>query len=179
MHKDTGVKKLLILALAPNTQENYKNISLLWKILNINSCNGTKATDLKLANILTGQMTHACNYPCTWCYAEKNNLLVCGERRTIGNSSSNYQEWFKSGGVRKAKKFKNCVNPPIFCYPEDTEILDIIAPPELHLMIGSFNTVLNHMLIEYEDFVAEWTENFEKDISRYGASFNGNYVNLF
>lgn len=53
--KDTGVKKLIVLAIAPNAQENYENISRLWDLLQINHFSGIIATDP--ANILLGIMT--------------------------------------------------------------------------------------------------------------------------
>ena len=50
--KDTGVKKILVLAMAAKTQENYKNVLELWKILKINNNTGSVATDFKLVNQL-------------------------------------------------------------------------------------------------------------------------------
>ena len=35
--KENGVKKLFVLALAPNIQENYTNVLKLWNLLNINT----------------------------------------------------------------------------------------------------------------------------------------------
>ncbi|CAH1099096.1 unnamed protein product [Psylliodes chrysocephalus] len=105
--KDSGVKKLIVIAIASNTQENYSNIAKLWSLLKINEFTGVIATDLKLANILLGIMTHASSNPCTWCYAQKGHLDKPGLDRTIGNSLQHYQEWFEAGAVRKdAKKFK-------------------------------------------------------------------------
>ena len=131
--KDSGVKKIFVLAIAPGVQENYENISILWSLLKINELDCSVAADLKLANILMGIMNHSCKFPCTWCYAEKGKLEKCGEDRTIGNSLSNYQNWLNTGAIKKdAKKFKNCVNPPLFNGPQDKKILTIITPPQLH-----------------------------------------------
>lgn len=63
--KDSVVKKLLMLGIVQYTQENYKNVSELWKILDINKFLGTIATDLKLANIMLGIIRSASLYPCT------------------------------------------------------------------------------------------------------------------
>lgn len=71
--KDSGVNKLFIIALT-QCSENYNNVSLLWSELNINDFLGTIATDLKLANIISGIMSHSSSFPCTWCYAKKMNL---------------------------------------------------------------------------------------------------------
>ena len=51
---NSGVKKLIIICLAPSTQENYENISLIWSALNINEFLGVVAADIKLLNIMCG-----------------------------------------------------------------------------------------------------------------------------
>lgn len=63
--KDSGVKKIFIIFLAPSTQENYTNISIIWESLKLNEILGTISTDLKLANILTGSMISSSTHPCT------------------------------------------------------------------------------------------------------------------
>lgn len=68
--KDSGVNKLLILALAPNSLENYKNVQFE-SALSINQLRGTMTTDLKLTNILVDIMSHSCIYPCTWVHCKK------------------------------------------------------------------------------------------------------------
>ena len=175
--KDSGVKKLILLAVAPNTQENYGNIKKLWSELNINDLIETIATDLKLANVLIGIQSHSCSYPCTWCFGQKNKLHELGEYRIIGNSLVNYENWSKAGAIKKeAKKFKSCVNPPILNGPKDKKILSFISPPELHLMIGALNTLVNHMLDEFEDDAKFWIEKCgaERELIYCGSSFNGN-----
>ena len=88
--KDSGVKKIFILALAPYAQENYENVHQLWNMLSINQFSYTIATDLKLGNILAGLMSHSSMYPCTWCFVNKKELHERGEFRTIGNCLFNY-----------------------------------------------------------------------------------------
>lgn len=74
--RDSGVKKLFIIGLAESTQENYENVSQLWSEIDINKCNGTISTDLKLANIAAGLMPHSSLFPCTFCIANKNELTA-------------------------------------------------------------------------------------------------------
>lgn len=85
--KDSEVKKLILVALAPNIQENYKNIFMLWKISKINDLREYYvASDLKMINILLGLMSHASMHPCSWCIADKNNLHRSGRfYTTLGN----------------------------------------------------------------------------------------------
>ena len=106
--KDTGVKQLFILAVVPNSQENYDNVDQLFSALKISPFNGTIATDLKLANILAGIMSHSSLHPCTYCYAEKDELDSCGELRSPENVLLNYERWLieGKGSKKKAKLFQ-------------------------------------------------------------------------
>ena len=87
--KDSGVKKLFVIGLAQATQENYDNVVQLWFMVGINNFDATIATDLKLANILVGIMSHSGSLPCTWCYAQKSKLDSEGELRTTSNHKRN------------------------------------------------------------------------------------------
>ncbi|KAJ8679232.1 hypothetical protein QAD02_015019 [Eretmocerus hayati] len=112
--RDSGVKKLLILAVVENAQENSENVRKLWKSLKLDELDFTIATDLKLANILAGLMSHSSTCPCCWCDVEKDNLSRCGNYRTWEDCEDQFKKWQKSGSNKKqAKKFKNCVNEPI------------------------------------------------------------------
>lgn len=174
---DSGVKKLFILALAQSTQENYENVLQLWSAININNFDGTIATDLKLANIMTGIMSHSSMHPCTWCVANKNNLSERGPFRTIGNVVQNCNDWCDAGKIKAyANQYMNCINPPIFKKDENTIILDIIPPPELHLMLGVVNTLFNHMLEEFKDEALLWAKScfVVREVYRGCSGYNGN-----
>lgn len=95
--KNSGVKKLFMLAIVQSTQENYNNIKILWDRLNINQFlsaerNGTITMDLKLANIICGLMNHASTHPCTWCVSKKNNFELDAELRTITRRLNNFKQ---------------------------------------------------------------------------------------
>lgn len=65
---------------------------------------------------------------------------------TIGNIKENYNEWLAAGGEKETAKFHmNCIHPPIFDGEEDTLILQIIPPPELHLLLGVVNGLFDHI----------------------------------
>ena len=149
----------------------------LWSELGINDFEGTIATDLKLANILVGVMSHSSLHPCCWCYANKNNLQQVDEYRTIGNGLKNCKEWHDaSGDKNKAKSYKNCIYPPIVQTSEDTLIMDIILPPELHLLLGIVNTLFSHMMKVFEKVANEWEERcyVEREMTHGSPSFKGN-----
>ena len=90
--KDSGVKKIFIIFIAPSTQENYTNVAIIWETLKLNEVLGTVSTDLKLANILTGLMTSSSSHPCTWCDSFMKNLDSCGLYRTVKKL---YEKLFK------------------------------------------------------------------------------------
>lgn len=175
--KDSGVKKILLIGLVPQMQENYDNIVKLWSLLKINDLKGTIATDLKLANILTGIMSHASSFPCTWCIAPKNQLDSSGIYRTIGSCLKNNAAWEKIGGSKcNAKMYKSTVHPPIFTGQDETLILDIIPPPELHLLLGAVNTIYKSMLTECETDSLAWAKkcNVNREFVHGSPAFVGN-----
>lgn len=103
--KDSGVKKIFILAAVTNPQENYDNVKHLFSALGINYFKGTIATDLKLANILVGIMQHSSSYPCTYCFARSDQLNSCGQLRSSKNVYMNYQNWLNEGkGIKEDAK---------------------------------------------------------------------------
>lgn len=128
--------------------------------MKIKDFKGTIATDLKLANLLTVIMSHSSSFPCTWCTASKDNLQICGEYRTVGNYKDNYFAWQENGSKKSCvKNYKKCTNTPIFFSENDsTQIIDIIIPPELHLMLGVVNKLFKHMLLEFEDESLKWAK---------------------
>lgn len=180
--KDTGVKKIFIIALAPNTQENYTNVKFLWSKLAINKCfaeySATITTDLKLANIIAGLTGNTSTHPCILCDVTKNNLHSCGTLRTSAKCLSNYNNWCNNGSIKiKAKNFQNCIHPPLFYAGIDQLILDVMPPPELHLLLGCVNKLYSHMLILYPNIATKWAQqcHVERNYANGGNfSFEGN-----
>lgn len=174
---DSGVKKLLILGLVESTQENFENVSLLWYLMKLNRLNCTVATDLKLANILIGIMTHASKYPCTWCSTPNNELHKCGMLRTIGTIRDSVAAWLADGGRKeRAQLFENCVNNPMFDCDPSTKILHLIPPPQLHLLLGVVNKIYETMSSECGTEAEEWVKEccVSQDVYYGKPSFNGN-----
>ena len=60
--KDAGVKKSFIFAMAQCSQKNYENVRHLWIAVRLND---------------------SCQFPCTWCFAEKYNLEEREQLRSI------------------------------------------------------------------------------------------------
>lgn len=140
------------------------NVRTLWSCLNLQCINTITATDLKLANIMTGVMAYSCHFPCTWCTASKDNLNLCGNYRTIGTCREN------------SEAFHSNIHEPIFSGNPDKLIIEIIPPPELHLMLVVVNTLYNYMLKEFQHDAEEWVKscNVSKDLVNGASAFAGN-----
>lgn len=150
---------------------------MLWSTIGINKFEGSVATDLKLANILIGIMGHSSIHPCTWCIAEKSNLHERAELRTIGNISDSFAAWQAAKSKQKdAKQYNNCIHLPVFAGDSNKLILDIIPPPELHLLLGVVNTIFNHMLQDFNQETLDWAKSclVERNVTHGGSSFNIN-----
>lgn len=180
--KDSGVKKLFIIGIAESAQENYHNVKLLWDKLNMNKflsqqMDGTVTTDLKLANILCGLMSHTVSYPCTWCVAAKAKLAFDGELRTISSCQQNFENYRANKKVKKdAKNYYNCVDAPII-KSDKTSILYVLPPPELHLLLGCVNHLYEHMKAEFPVIAETWAKEchvFRVDVYRGTMGFEGN-----
>lgn len=176
--KDAGAKKLFIIAIAPDCQENYSNLLEFWSKLDLNQFIDFISADLKLVNILLGMMSHSCTNPCAWCDTDKNNLNTLGSCRTTQSLLESFKEWQLAGAQKnEAKRFKSCIHPPLLDTSVDWKILDIVPPPELHLMLGAVNTIINHMAKDCEKHVTHYTDKIchvQKEITRGGCGFAGN-----
>lgn len=176
--EDSGVKKLIILALVQNVQENYDNVKLLWREIGIDKINGTIAADIKLCNIMAGIMPSSSSFPCTWCTVSKNNLHESSTLRTSKNIIESYTQWLNAGGKKElAKNYMCCISPPIFNVNKDTPIIEIMNPPELHLLLGIVNLLFNHMYKAFKKIAVAWAKmcNAERQITYGGqGNFNGN-----
>lgn len=100
---------------------------------------------------IAGAIRVAAKNPCTWCYAMKGKLDERGAYRTSGNTIQNYERWCTAASLKNAKNYYNCIHPPLFTSKEDKTFLQIIPPPELHLILGVVNTIFKHLLAEFED----------------------------
>ena len=85
-----------------------------------------------------GIMSHSSTYPCTWCES-KAGFENPGPLRTLGRIRE-LSKAYKEAGCPKTKAcdYFNAINEPLFDGDDDTTILEIIPPPELHLMLGMF-----------------------------------------
>lgn len=176
---DNSVKRLFIIGLIPDIPENYRNVLLVWTLLKLDQVSHpfTIAVDLKLANIIVGLMAHGSCHPCTWCEVSKDNLLVGrhGSSRTLGSIRQMFWKWHGSGEeMAEAKNFGNVVHLPIPKQSDDTALLNLIPPPELHLLIGPMTTLLDALKSIWPE-VDEWANRCNVERQAYhGGVLNGN-----
>ena len=71
--QNTGVKKIMLIALAPEVKETYSNVKTILDLLQIAhlTFQFTHAVDLKMGNIIAGIQAHGSTYPCLWCECPK------------------------------------------------------------------------------------------------------------
>ena len=148
---DTGVKKIFIVSIAPETPEFFFNLEKLWIAAGMNSLSWhygscTIASDLKLLNIILGLMSHSSLHPCCWCESDKYHLHEKGVQRTLGSLNQLYRD-FRDSFVSndKAKHFGNVTHPPLIQGDDATPVIHVIPPPELHLMLGPVNHLYNEL----------------------------------
>ena len=169
----SGVKKIFIIAIIEDIPENFFNISKILGLLNIDKIHHMIVCDLKVANILCGLQGHASKHPCCFCEVPSDKLHEAGPPRTLGSLQQNF-EAFKASGKRLAADFKNSVNEPIIQGSDQNQVLDVLAPPELHILLG----VVNHLfqgLKKIWNQASLWPEMLHIHPSPFqgGDNFNG------
>ena len=110
---------------------------------------------------MCGLMSHGSNHPCTWCDVWKAERIdgSSGTLRTIGSLKQLYLDWCDGGALKLmlsilAMLYMNQCLTESMIY---TLILDIIPPPELHLLIGPVTNMYNGLAKSWEN-TEEWAK---------------------
>ena len=112
----------------------------------------TIATDLKLCNILFGLMSHSSMHPCCWGDSDKYNLDKRGNQRTFGSLEKLFWSFYDARvDKKKAKEYGNAIHPSMITGNESMPLLEIVPPPELHLLLGPVNTLYNELEKVWKD----------------------------
>jgi hypothetical protein len=177
---DTGVKKLIILGIAFDIPESYANVSTLMEALKVKHIQFMMAADLKLANILIGIQSHSSKHPCTWCEGIAP-WTSPAQHRSLGRIKEMVQAFRSSGGqLQKAGEFMNCVHDPILQGEYTLPIIQLIPPPELHLMLGAVNKIYDELNRIWGDDLA-YKFAAKHNITRigyHGGSMEGNQCKM-
>jgi hypothetical protein len=174
--KDSGVKKLIVLAIMQDTQERYENIKEILGVLHLKDIDFSVAADMKLINIVIGIQSYGSTYPCAWCEST-GTLTTDGQERTLGRIRQQVAAYRNAGSILKsAKSFYNCIHPPLIAGDNSDTILSKIPPPELHIMLGVTNKIFDELNRKWEENKAyKWAE--ERSIVRahyHGGCLDGN-----
>lgn len=173
---DTSVKKVFLICIVQGVPENNFNVNLLIDLIKLDEVRKIVCVDLKMANILGGIGPHSSFFPCTFCEASKNSLSEPGKLRTFGSIRKHNTNWKETGANQKQlKNFFSCAYLPILKEPDDELVINIIVPPELHLMLGVVNKLYELLLQVFPEAAIEWAKqcSVEKN-SNFASGFNGN-----
>ena len=174
---DTGVRKTVIIAAVEKIKETYDNIKLiLSKIKNFHKIKYYICSDLKLINMISGIQSCSAKHPCPYC--ETDNLRDFEEKfeyRTFASINCSVEAYKAAGSiVKNAKNYTNCTSEPLLYGNADDCIIDICAPPELHLMQGIFKHIFDKMSLEWPN-VSLWLNSINVNQKNYHhGSFVGN-----
>ena len=159
--KDTGVKKLIVLAIVQDIPENHSTLRAMLKILDLKRLSPKFSVDLKVANLLCGLQSHSCTHPCTWCRG-KSPWENSAPHRTLGSLREKAAEFqSKETNFKNAKDYFNVVNIPLIDGPDDLKIIDIVVIPELHIMIG-VTSKLTQELRKLDSYCRNTTKKIQK-----------------
>lgn len=157
--KDSGVKKIFIVAATPG-KETHENLVTILKSLDMPSFTFPFeiAADLKAVAMMTGlSSSSAATYPCPLCLWPKRDGATGGAQpmRTFESNIDDYKRWMGPEGKGNKdlnKKFNNINNLPLLIYVDPSaHIVDIFAFPCVHMHTGIFN----HMFFALEKIIPE------------------------
>jgi hypothetical protein len=191
MSLDTSVKKIFIIAIAPEIKETYCNVKTVLDQVKIENLDMlfTFAVDLKLANIIGGIQAHGCSYPCIWCECPKAHFHEPqnGDSfalRTIGSVRKNvngfHEASLKTTEMKKCKQaqardFKSCVHEPLLKGGDDDLVLTCLPPSELHLLLRVTNKLYDELQSLSAEVANKWTEALGLTRPKmHSGEFNGN-----
>ena len=187
-NKMSSVNRLLVLACLPDAQENHETIQMMLDHLNMSGLSFTISSDLKMLGILTGKSGGNLTYGCIFCDAKKP-LTSPGNLYTLNNLHQLYDAYMTAGSKKKNQAdFQNIVNPPLLEGPGEAQILGLLAPPELHLMLGAtdkLRSALEKNVFETKqeglDFMDRFLErhNIARKSYQGQQSLEGNQTKMF
>lgn len=178
----SSVQKIFILAIVTDIPETFANVSKILKMIDLTDPHayGHSAcfsNDLKLTNKLLGIQDYGCAFPCYVCEAKSSDFKSRKHTyaiRTIGSIRENNRKWIKSGGnLKDLCNFKSCIDVPVFTDVLDcATTIDVVVPPELHLLLGFTNYIVCTKLNSFHENVEKWT----KQLGCIAGGRSGNYA---
>ena len=177
LFKDTGVKQTLLLAVVEDIKESYENLKFIFsKLCNLHRVKCHICSDIKLLNIISGIQSSSCKQPCPYCDCSNLQLLdSIAEDRTLGSIRCSASAFESAGSVKKnAMFYASCITQPLLTGEDSERILDICAPPELHLMQGIVKHIYDKMFKDWPG-VSIWLDRINiKQKNYHHGAFVGN-----
>ena len=201
LFKDSGVKKLIPLAMIQHCKESYENLATIVNEVGLNRIDYTPAFDMKLGLTFMGMGTAASTCPCLWCelpkklFSNPTFLFKGGTLRTLKDIQDQAEAYLAAcqahKGARKlsSAEFKSCEKYPLFepDVPDRVALLhkfivEMIPPMELHMLLGLGNDLFKVLEATMEalnmgESLKRWLKMIGAEQSHYfGGQFNGNNV---
>ena len=101
--------------------------------------------DLKMVSIILGIQPIGATYSCPYCECNSNDWNDQAPLRTLGSirkNSTNFQTHDRDRA--NLKHYKNCEFEPIIAGENHELTIDLVVPPQCHILMG----IANHILVE-------------------------------
>lgn len=172
--KDSGVKMLILAAVIPSCPENHHNQKEMLNALGIEGLEWGTTVDLKMALCLTGKSGGQLTYGCPFCDMAKPYKETEYNLLTLADLVELHAGYVAAGSNKKEQaKFQNCVNDNLLAGDPDTKVLNILIPPELHLLIG---VVDKHLKGLEEVFGLTWVDAYLKAVNIVRKCYQGSHA---
>ena len=172
----SGVNKTFILGALPFSQENYSNVKLLLNQLDMSELKPTYSCDIKMFIYLIGKVYSTCKHPCIFGSGKSPWDETC-ELLTVGDCKMWYTKFMAAGGKGTGIEFASFVYEILVQYPDETLLIDILNFPELHVMLGIVQKLLEYIKLLSSTAFAEsilYALNITQTFHRGKKGLNGN-----
>ena len=155
--KLSGVNKTFCIGALPYSQENYENVKTLFSPLDMRPTlefRPTYSSDIKMYIYIIGKVYSTAKYPCIYGSGTSPWTEDC-ELLTVGDARRLWAAFLAAGGKGTGKEFGSFVNQILVHYPDETLLLDILNFPELHVMLGLVQKLLDYIKLASSTTFAE------------------------
>ena len=178
---DSGLKGLQIVAIAEELKESHESFEEFFRLVQIENVPYWLAADFKVDNYAVGIQACSSTFACPFCNSSIHEFDTEGTPRTIRRIREMHDAWVSplggKGNPNNLHKYEGCEHyPALPGRGLDEEILDIIAPGELHLVLGIVNKVLTEIRVVWKARLDAWFESLSLDKAGYQfetTDFNG------
>lgn len=167
---NTGVNRLLPLAVAESCPERHFNIRQILDHLKLHNVQGLFIVgDLKIYNVMLGISAHGGKHACAFCLGISS--LESGVHRTFGHLQDHHAAYIEAGAnPKEMQNFYNTINECLLVADRDVRVLDYLILPELHMMMGAVGHLVDVMIKVWPD-ILNWMKR--NDVVRHGYNGGG------